>query len=302
MAELPKLERLLDLIAVLMNARFPLTFRQIIDELPEGAYNAENFESARIMFIRDKRDLEELGVVIEDGVNPEADIWGYTIDPGSFGMELPALDPRESAAVTLALAVMGDDVESWELGGGADATATLIPRANIPTDPSVEALLDAVTGRTAVSFRYRGEDRTVQPHLVSFVKGNWQVVGHDESRGEVRQFRRDRIEGDVEDTGRSFEPPDVPRQVVSDHIWRVGSGEPQAVRVAVGRRHATWVENFLGAASVVERNDDGSVEVVERVHDPAAFRGFLLTLLDGAEVLSPEWFRRDVVDWLEALA
>ncbi len=33
-----------------------------------------------------------------------------------------------------------------------------------------------------------------------------------------------------------------------------------------------------------------------------AFRSFLLTFLDGAEVLEPAWFRAEMVAWLEALA
>ena len=55
MADLPKLERLLDLIAVLLNARFPLSLQEIFDELPPEAYHADrNFDSARMKFIRDK--------------------------------------------------------------------------------------------------------------------------------------------------------------------------------------------------------------------------------------------------------
>jgi len=303
MADLPKLERLLDLIAVLLNARFPLSLQEIFDELPPEAYHAyRNFDSARTKFIRDKDELADLGVMVEDGVSPTTDVWGYTIDPTSFGMELPALDPHESAAVALALAVMGDDVASWEVVvDPVDPAPALIPRAHIPSDRSVEALLDAVTNRTSVAFRYRNEDRVVQPHQVAFVKGNWQVVGFDELRGEVRQFRRDRIDGEVKGTGRSFEPPENPRTVISDHIWRIGPGEAEDIRVAVDHRHAPWVEGFLGSAAVSERHDDGSVVVLERVHDPVAFRGFLLTLLDGAEVLAPESFRQDFVAWLEDL-
>ncbi|MBJ31769.1 MAG: hypothetical protein CL466_10220 [Acidimicrobiaceae bacterium] len=303
MADLPKLERLLDLIAVLLNARFPLSLQEIFDELPPEAYHADrNFDSARMKFIRDKDELADLGVIVEDGVSPTTDVWGYTIDPVSFGMELPALDPSESAAVALALAVMGDDVASWEVVvDPVDPAPALIPSAHIPSDRSVEALLDAVTNRTSVAFRYRGEDRVVHPHQAAFVKGNWQVTGFDELRGEIRQFRRDRIDGEVMGTGRSFEPPENPRTVISDHIWRTGPGEPKEIRVAVDHRHASWVEGFLGSTAVSERRDDGSLVVLEWVHDQEAFRGFLLTLLDGAEVLSPESFRRDFVAWLEDL-
>ena len=38
------------------------------------------------------------------------------------------------------------------------------------------------------------------------------------------------------------------------------------------------------------------------VRDVAAFRSFVLTFLDGAEVVAPTGFRDEMVSWLEALA
>jgi hypothetical protein len=38
------------------------------------------------------------------------------------------------------------------------------------------------------------------------------------------------------------------------------------------------------------------------VRGAAAFRSFVLTLLDGAEVEAPTEFRDEMVSWLEALA
>ena len=303
MAGLSKLERLLDLMAVLLNARFPLTFDQIKAELPEAAYQLDRQDLARFKFIRDKKDLEAVGVVIEDGLDPDRQVWGYTIDPSKFGIELPTLDPRESAAVSLALAVMGEDLESWQLGGmdSAAMALSLIPRAEIPTDESVEVLLEAVTNRTEVSFRYNGTDRVIQPHQVAFIKGNWQMVGYDESRGEVRQFRRDRIDGPVETTNRRFKSPENPTAVKADHIWRVGSGEFQSVSVKVDARLAVWVERLLGSESVAERFEEGSILVVEQVRAFESFRGFLLTLLDGAEITAPEHLREEMVGWLESM-
>ena len=41
--------------------------------------------------------------------------------------------------------------------------------------------------------------------------------------------------------------------------------------------------------------------VREMVRDTAAFRSFVLTFLDGAEIVAPTWFRDEMVAWLEAL-
>jgi predicted DNA-binding transcriptional regulator YafY len=42
--------------------------------------------------------------------------------------------------------------------------------------------------------------------------------------------------------------------------------------------------------------------VTEQVRDIAAFRSFVLTFLDGAEILEPPEVRDDMVAWLEGLA
>jgi len=47
--------------------------------------------------------------------------------------------------------------------------------------------------------------------------------------------------------------------------------------------------------------EEGSVIVGESVRNRAAFRSFVLTFLDGVEILGPEELRSDMVQWLEAL-
>ena len=58
----------------------------------------------------------------------------------------------------------------------------------------------------------------------------------------------------------------------------------------------------VGEQAVVERADDGSIVVELPVTNVAAFRSFVLGLLDAAEVLGPPAVRDDVRAWLEAIA
>ena len=64
----------------------------------------------------------------------------------------------------------------------------------------------------------------------------------------------------------------------------------------------TWLVGFLGGLSETEPSEDGSMVVTEQVRDIAAFRSFVLTFLDGAEILEPPEVRDDMVAWLEGLA
>ena len=70
----------------------------------------------------------------------------------------------------------------------------------------------------------------------------------------------------------------------------------------VDKRHVPWLTGFLRGAEVIEERDDGSVLVREMVRDAVAFRSFVLTFPDGAEVVAPTWFRDEMVSWLEARA
>ena len=70
----------------------------------------------------------------------------------------------------------------------------------------------------------------------------------------------------------------------------------------VDASHAAWVVDELGEQAVVERRADGAVVVALDVVNREAFRSFVLGLLEHAEVLAPPELRRDIVDWLRAVA
>jgi predicted DNA-binding transcriptional regulator YafY len=55
----------------------------------------------------------------------------------------------------------------------------------------------------------------------------------------------------------------------------------------------------LGEERLLERHDDGSIEVGVPCANLPAFRSWLLGYLEHAEVLSPSTVRDEVVAWLE---
>src|SRR5215211_4396881 len=95
-----KVERLVNLIALLLDTRRPLTLDQVAELVP--GYDASG-ESLRRMFERDKEELRGLGVPVE---RAPIDAWGseegYFIDPEAYGMPELDLAPDERAALALA--------------------------------------------------------------------------------------------------------------------------------------------------------------------------------------------------------
>ena len=310
MAAMKKLERLLDLVALLLETERPLTRQQIRDDLPPGAY-ADDDASFRRTFERDKDELRDLGlpIVLEAIPGSDGTRTGYRIHRSEMEADLPALDPAELASLALASAMVGfdeaaPDVPIWMLGGtgGVADLDRARPMADVPGDSVVRDLMRAVTGGLVVSFVYKGERRTVEPHRLVFTRGHWQLSGRDRRRLAGRQYRCDRFESGVEVGDERIQPPDAPIEVRDDHAWQFGDAQPVPFRLLVDERHVTWLTGFLRSAEIVERRADGSIVVEELVREPDAFRSFVLTFLDGAEVLEPAWFREEMVAWLEELA
>ena len=102
------LERLVNLVALLLESRTPLTFDQIRGQLAEG-YGHQDASSAKRMFERDKDVLRDIGVPIEV---VSTDAWdvehGYTIDKQRYYLPDIAFTPEELSALFVAVRSAGD--------------------------------------------------------------------------------------------------------------------------------------------------------------------------------------------------
>ena len=95
------LERLLNLVGLLLAAPAPLTFDQIRETLE--AYQGDNIESVKRKFERDKDSLRAYGVPLE---MTGTDVWdvemGYTISKDRYYLPEIAFTPEEITALYLA--------------------------------------------------------------------------------------------------------------------------------------------------------------------------------------------------------
>jgi len=301
-----KLERLLKLTATLLNTYQPLSADEIQRRV-EGY--PQNHLAFRRAFERDKDDLREMGVPITVARVPEVDppLDGYRILPGDYYLDDPGLEPDELAALTLAAQLVhfegaSSDEALWKLGGRQGQTTSGGELAAVATDPTVTQLFDAVRDRSTVSFAYGGTDRELEPWRLSHQRGRWYVSGFDRARESERNFRIDRIEGDltVGRTGSFERPPEIGPN--DRQPWQFDEAEELSARVLVDADQAPWAKHQLGAETVVDERADGSVEFEIRVSNLPAFRSFVLSFLEHAEVLSPPEVRQDIVQWLEGLA
>ena len=323
-----KTERLLDLVALLLDAREPVSFAEL-RELFADEYGGPR-ASAERKLERDKAELIQLGVPVEY-LEPEKlderQLGGYRIDRKAFFLPDPKLLPEENAALYAAGAAalaahdfpFAQDLQhalrkislagSGETAvGSAAARRLLIVR---PGDPDragkLQALGTAVARRKAVHLVYQappaldgkpGErsERDVDPYGLAFRGSSWRLVAWCHLRKAERVFVVDRIErlqvNEQKPNRPDFETPEG---------FDAGS--------AAGRRPWQWV----GTPQQVQlRFAPGSEALAERVFEAPGgvlavsyLDGLIpqvLSLGDRVWIESPPAAREKVVRSLHALA
>jgi len=304
-ASLDRLERLTDLVLVLLRASHPLTLDEIANDVP--GYPA-NRDARRQAFERDKRLLRDEGIPVATEPIDGPEQFGYRIYEDAFYLPDLGLDLEEQAALQLAVAGvhLGDPSgRDALLKLGAAGLPEPRPLASLSSPAAMALFFEAVRTRAQVSFSYRNEVRTFVPARLWFRNGHWYVIGWDLDRQGARTFRIDRIKGSptmgASGSGHapdSFDPSDV----VVEEPWRLGPEEDDDVIVLVDPVEADRIVYEVGAEAVQERRPDGSVVIRLGVTSPEAMRSWLLGLLDHVEVLGPLAERARMVDWLKATA
>lgn len=318
-----RLERLTNLVLVLLETSHPLTLREIsgtVAGYPSGA------EAARQAFERDKRALREQGIPLRmEAVESEQQV-GYRIDPDDYYLPELALDAGEEQALGFAIAAV-------QIGGGAGAEAIaklgspagrmalsrealgssgpgLAPVAVLPSLPALGPIHEALRQRSLVRFRYHGRERQVEPYGLAFRAGAWYLVGRDrvaEGGPARRTFRVDRLESfpSVGEPG-AFQSPaggDL-RDEIRLLPWSPdeAAAEVPLADVVVDARQAGVVATQVPRAAIASVQPDGSVRLRLRVGDVEAFVSWVVGLGDTAVVEGPEDLKAAVVARLRTLA
>lgn len=308
------LERLVNLVALLLESRRPLTFDEIRAKLAE-AYEHEDVSSAKRMFERDKDVLRDIGVPIEVSAT---DAWdaeqGYTIPRDRYYLPEIRFTPEEITALVVAARSGGDTtaedaVRKLLSGAEAGILASLDPAgggAGGAADPRLAEAADAVARARRVRFSYRtarGEtsERVADAFGLAVRGGRWYLVGLDADRGKVRSFRLSRLASPLRDEGEGSEPPDGFR--AADHVqagpWGPGEAVTSAT-VAFSPSVAAWVSGGIPGVETVEVRADGWTVLRVPAQPGESLAGWVLSLGPDAEALAPPELRDEIVRRLEA--
>lgn len=308
-------ERLLNLVALLLESRRPLTFEEIRTTLE--AYGQSDRASAKRQFERDKDVLRGLGIPVEMA---PTDVWavdeGYHIPKEQYHLPEIAFTPEEVAALFVAAHGAGDEGDAAQafqklaLHAPSGLLAALgdvsRPAGEDASAPHLQAVAEAVSGHRRVRFGYRaaqGEEgkREVDAWGLVYRRGSWYLIGNDRDRGEPRAYRLSRMTSEIKEVGEGDPRPDgfEAREHITAGPW--GLGEPDTTAtVAFSPKVSWWVLAGLPAAKTVETRDDGWI-VAEVPAGGETFVSWVLSFGPDAELVAPGELREAVVERLKAI-
>lgn len=301
-----RLERLVNLLAALIDTKRPLSRDEIYSKVP-GYSGAD--DAKRRAFERDKDTLRQIGVPIKtaplDPAYPEHGD-GYLVPPSEYYLPDPELTRDELSALAMAassIKLEGNDPLRALYKLGADpARDEPTQVVEIPDNERLGIIFDARRNRQTISFTYRGQQRRVDPYRLTFRNGHWYVNGMDHARNDTRTYRLDRIEGSIEvDQTESFEPP-TPTANPWLPAWEMGAEEPVEALVRIDPTHASLAIDIAGPSCVDEQEPDGSVVLKLHVTNRDALIAFVFEFLEHAELLEPPELRERIVEHLEDVA
>ncbi len=325
-----KTERLINLVAMLLEARRPVPLERIRQAIPD--YKQENPASFKRMFERDKKELREMGVPIEvEPLDPFGEEMGYRIPKEDYYLPEIEFTPEEKAALFLvSRAVASEGIPlspevksaflklSPDLGGGylsGESSYPLYFMGSTGMGEDLNRLWDAVLHRKRVRFSYQSlsreapESREVDPYGLFYRQGSWYLVGHCHLRGEIRCFRLDRIRSEVEQVRPGDENPDFDRPAsfrLEDYSrkspWEFEEGENEYyAQVRFSPKVAWMVERDFADRYTFETEEDGGGVLHLRVRNEEGVINWILGFGKEAVVVSPPELREKVIERLEEM-
>jgi proteasome accessory factor C len=309
-----KIERLANLLFVLRDAKEPLTLVQIASQVP--GYPAEA-EARRTSFERDKRTLRESGIHITVSRPNSAAQDGYQILASDYYLPELNLSDAERNALRLALAsVRFEGTVHAEIAVkiGAEPDASLPAVMELPREPHLGQLGEAIARRRQVRFSYHGRARDLEPGALYFHSGHWYLIGEELANGEgrsTRTYRVDRIEGALHigepDAYVAPEHSDLASELAFSLRSAIESGPSGALdtttlRLLVEPSATASVIEVLGSGVVIERDEEGRAIVAFTIANWEAVVAFVRGLGAQGEVISPPEMRERVITELERFA
>ncbi len=306
-------ERLLDLVALLLDAHEPLPWSAIAASFPvDYAHGAA--EANERKFERDKAELIELGIPIRYVIADEDRPDGYIIDKDAYYLPEVDLSPEEIALLyTAGSAALASGV----FPGRTDLTHALRKIGFFASEPPpalhvrldlgaivdsgeiparLEALWAAISNKKFVDIDYFSPhtrvktSRRVAPYGIAFRRGVWNLVGFCHLRKALRVFHVHRIRGlrvnELKPRTADFQVPEDFK--LSDYVplwpWQNRFHDPMPVEIVLTGELRPLARRLFPLSDL---HGDGESIVVPAT-DLTGLVKYVLSLGADAQIIGPD--------------
>ena len=203
-------------------------------------------------------------------------------------------DPLLAANIDSALRKLAVDLPLDAISSAGEPVV-MQPRTR-PANAVFETLSGALQRRKTVTFSYHAlstdssESREVEPYGLFFLNSHWYLVANDRVRGELRNFRLNRISSAAANAKRAQSTDyDIPpafrlrEHAASRHAWELGDSD--AVPVVVEVREGTGPA--LAAASLGAMVDDNPAHRAFNVKRADTFVRWMLSSAGALRPVAP---------------
>ena len=316
-------ERLLDLVALFLDAREPIAWAELREHFPHD-YMGVSDDAAERKFERDKAELLELGFPLTyiQGDDERKD--GYVVDRDAYYLpevdltreELAVLYAAGSAALTAGVFPGRDDLShalrkiGFLAGGELPTPRVRMELGSEQEGPQqaahLEQLRDACAAHKWVQISYvspkrpEATERRVDPYGLALRRGIWTLVGYCHLRQGVRTFLVHRIRSLKANTARPRTPDfEVPEpfsfdDYVARYPWQHRFHERLEARLRLTGELAARASTLFPGAEVAPVSGGEGVLVTLAVTYLDGLLRFCLQLGPDCHVESPEQARESV--------
>lgn len=308
-------ERLLDLVALLLDAREPISWAELREAFPDD-YGSSSDEAAERKFERDKAELLELGIPVTYVQGDDERRDGYVVDREAYYLPPVGLTPEElavlyaagsSALASGAFPGRRDLAHALRKIGFFAGTELPSPRVRMELDsvqvdgelaPRLEALWAAAGARKSMDIAYYSPRsgsvtrRKVDPYGLAMRRGLWSLVGYCHLRKGIRTFQVHRIRdlkvNPAKPRSADFEvPPDFKLDdYVASYPWQHRFHDPIEVTLQLRRELAPLARRAFPTGSSERDGPHAKVRITATY-----LEGLLrhaLSLGSNCKVIAPE--------------
>lgn len=309
-------ERLLDLVALFLDATEPISWSELRESFSDDYGGSE--EAALRKFERDKAELLDLGLPLAYVQGDEDGRDGYRIDRDAYYLPEPNLTPEETAVLYAAGSAA---LASGAFPGQQDLAHALrklgffagdaLPTARVRMElgptlggpllaQRLETLRSAAFGRKWVTLDYfsprsQSTSRKVDPYGLALRRGIWTLVGYCHLRQGIRTFHVHRIQALTVNTARprspDFELPAGFRidDYVASEPWQHRFHEPLEVTLLLRNALAPLSARlFPGASGEPAPDAEGEARITVRATFLDGLLRHVLSLSPDCRVVAPE--------------